>query len=207
MPDLHLSRDQLTAWRDEGAGDRGRIVTHLAACAACREVAADVERNRPPESGPLRFDAGDFAARGYRAGEVTAAPRVTRRWIWVAAAASLMAVALVPAWLERFDDGPEATRGGGPAITPVQPVDVSVSVDELTFEWKGTSSDDRVRLNVVDLENPGAPLIEREVTGSHYSPTPEERRRFRAGQSVHWYIEARGSSGGGTSPAARFRVR
>lgn len=58
-------------------------------------------------------------------------------------------------------------------------MDASVSADELAFEWKGTSNDDRVRLHVVDLDNPGQPLIERDVAGSRYTPTAEERRRFR----------------------------
>jgi hypothetical protein len=84
--------------------------------------------------------------------------------------------------------------------------DVSVSADELIFEWRGASATDRVRLSVVDLDRPDQPLLEREVTGARYEPTADERRRFRSGQSVHWYLERRSGSGG-PSPAARFRVR
>jgi predicted anti-sigma-YlaC factor YlaD len=205
MSDVHLSRDELIEWRDDGAGDRVRIVTHLATCAACRDIAADVERNRPAAHVPSHFDAKDFVPSGYRAGKSAVSPRWARGWIWPAAAAALVVLAFVPVWLARSNGGPEVMRGA-PALVPVRPVDVSVSVDELSFEWRGTSADDRVRLNVVDLDRADEPLIEREVTGSRYEPTPEERRRFRSGQSLHWYVEAR-SGAGGTSPAASFRVR
>jgi hypothetical protein len=206
MPDLHLSRAELTAWRDEAVGDRRRIITHLAACAACREIAADVERSRPADSGPLRFDPGDFVAHACRAGALVAPRGSATRWSWLAAAAALVAVALVPMWIARSRESPDVMRGGQAAVALVQPVDVAVSVDELTFEWKGTAGVDRVRLNVVDLDRAGEPLIEREVSGSQYQPSPEERRRFRPGQSLHWYVELLGGPGG-TSPAARFRVR
>ena len=207
MSELHLSRDELIAWRDEGAGDRTRIVAHLAACEACRGIAADVERNRPVDEALPRFDARDFVASGYRAVATATTSRTARRWMWPAAAAALIVLALVPVWLARVDDAPDTLRGNQTALVPVRPVDdVSISADELTFEWRGASATDRVRLNVVDLDQPDQPLIEREITGSRYEPTVDERRRFRSGQSVHWYLEPRSGSGG-PSPTARFRVR
>lgn len=206
MADLHLSRAELTAWRDEGAGDRTHIVAHLAACPACRAIAADVERDRPAEGAPARFDSGDFVSRGYRVAQPAAAPRAARPWVWAAAAAALIALVSVPVWLTRGGDEQVVTRGTGASIVPVRPAnDESVTADALAFEWSGTPPDGRVRLNVVDLDRPAEPLIEREVSGTRYEPTPEERGRFRPGQSLHWYVEARGGAGG-TSPAARFRV-
>jgi hypothetical protein len=203
---LHLSRDELIAWLDEGAGDRTRLIAHLAACAVCRGIAADVERNRSAGSAPALFDAADFVSQGYRAGATAPAPRSARRWMWAAAAAALLVVAVAPLWMTRSGGEPDTMRGGT-ALAPVRPVDdVAVSADDLIFEWRGASATDRVRLNVVDLDRPDQPLIEREVTGSRYEPTPDERRRFQSGQSVHWYVERRSGSGG-PSPTGRFRVR
>lgn len=206
MSDAHLSRQELTAWRDAGAGDRDRIVAHLAACAACSAAATDVERDRPVEPRPHRFNPAEFVPRGYRAG-TTAAPPWAGRWIWLAATAALLALAVIPMRLGRDDSPSGAVRGGTPALAPVRPVDVAVAIDELTFEWTGLATGVGVRLTVVDLDRPAEPLIDRDVEGSRYEPLPEERRRFQPGQSLHWYVEVRGGTGAGTSPAARFRVR
>jgi hypothetical protein len=206
MADLHLSRAELTAWRDESAGDRGRIVTHLAACAVCRAMAADLERERPGGDQPERFEAGSFAARGYQVGRPDIS-RAAPRWVWATAAAALVAVVVVPVWLARVGNEPAVIRGTDAAIALVRPAgDASVTLDALAFEWSGPSPDARVRLNVIDLDRPAEPLIEREVTGSRYEPTPEERGRFGPGQSLHWYVEALDGSGN-TSATARFRVQ
>jgi hypothetical protein len=207
MADAHLSREELTAWRDEGTGDRDRLVSHLAACAACREAAAEVERDRPADVHPQRFDPADFVASGYRAGQ-PAAPRMAHRWIWVAATAALLALAVIPLTRPgRDDDQSSAMRGDTQAIVPIRPVDQTVAAGELTFEWKGTGDGERVRLTVVDLGRPSEPLIDREVAGTRYEPLPEERARLQPGQSLHWYVEVRGGGATRTSPAARFRVR
>jgi hypothetical protein len=209
VPDAHLSRTELIEWRDSGAGDRVRIVSHLAVCAACRAVAAAVERQRPLDSdiGTPRFEPADFVERGYRAGTSAPVGGMTHRWWWPAAAAALIALAVVPLWLARSTDPLSTMRGDATAIRLVRPVATAVSAGELVFEWSGVATGDRVRLNVVQLDRSGQPLIEREVTGTRYVPTPEERQRFLAGQSVHWYVERLGGSGGETSPAAEFRVR
>ncbi len=123
--------------------------------------------------------------------------------MWPAAAAAVVVLALVPLWLTRFDQSPGVMRGGVATLVLVRPSNVSVSSADLVFEWRGPSATDRVRLNVIDLDRADAPLIDRDVTGSRYEPTPEERSRFRSSQSVHWYIQA----GSETSPAASFRVR
>jgi len=203
MSDGHLSRTELVAWRDDGAGDRARIVEHLATCAPCRAMAAEVERLRPVETALPRADARDFVAQGYRAGGAATRARSLRPWLWPAAAAAVIVLALVPVWQSRFSGEPNTMRGAT-APTLVRPVDTTVAIDALVFEWKGEAA--RVRLNVVDLARADAPVIQRELTGSRYEPTAEERGRFSSGQSLYWFVEAIGGTGG-TSPAARFRVQ
>lgn len=205
MPDLHLSRHEIAAWREISRGDRERIVAHLATCAACRGVAADLERNQPADSEPERFRPEDFVARGYQVGQHRSATESARRWPWVAAAAAMIAAVLLPMWMERVEQS-SALRGGEAHLELVAPVNVTVPVEKLTFEWKLTSANARVRLNVVDLDRAGEPLIEREVIGLGYEPSADEKRRFRSGQSVHWYVENL-SAPGGSSATARFTVQ
>jgi hypothetical protein len=205
MIDGHLSRAELTTWRDDGLGDRAQIAAHLAACAECRQIAAAIERQRL-DPGATSFDAGSFVERGYRAGGTPIGLRIAYRWWVPAAAAALLAIAVMPWWWARSGDRPGAIRGTS-AIALVRPVEGSVSAADLVFEWTGTAATDRVRLNVVRLERPGEPLIEREVVGSRYEPTPDERRGFQSGASLHWYVERLSGAGGETSPSAEFRVR
>lgn len=203
MSDLHLSRSELAGWRDHGHGDRGRIVAHLAACGECRHVAAELERERPleAEARPGRFSATDFVAAGRRAGR---APRI--RLGYLAAAASLVLAALVvPRWLP--DSEEPAVRGSAAVVAPVHPVDATISADALTFEWTAAANAGPLRLVVMAPDDAGAPAIDREVTGTRYAPTREERSRLRAGHQYYWFVEYRGAgAGAGVSASARFRL-
>jgi hypothetical protein len=210
VSEAHLSRAALTAWRDRGAGDRERLIAHLAACATCRHLAAELDRERPLDAGaqPVHLRPADFVATGRRAGRP---PAHTVRQPWrlagLAAAASLVVGAiLVPAW---FRTPPESgPRGGGAVVAPVAPVDATVATDSLAFEWTAGAQAGPLRLVVIALDNAGAPVIDRDVIGSRYAPTADERARLRAGTDYHWFVEYRGAGGGsGVSAAARFRLR
>jgi hypothetical protein len=204
MADAHLSTAELQRWRDEGAGDRAHIVGHLAACPACRQTAADLERDRPADGMPERFDPRDFAPAGYRAGPRQAVSR--GRLAWMAAAAALVVgVVSVPLLLR---DRPGSTlRGGADAVTLVRPVDTPVARKDVAFEWRVSSGVEVVRLTVTTLDGAAAPLIERDVSGTRYVPTDEERGRLRPGQAIHWFVDYREAGGAtGTSPAARFTL-
>ena len=207
MADVHLSSSELMRWRDEGAGDRDVIVAHLAFCAACRRMAADLERERPPESGPVRFQPRDFVADGYRAGSRRVLPAAATRLVYLAAAACfVLAVVFLPSWLRERSES--AIRGGGAPVVLVRPVDSTVPSQDLAFEWKADPGVDRFRLHVIAIDDPGKPLIEREVSGTRYEPTQEERSRLQPGRDLHWFLEYRdGGTATGTSPAARFRLR
>jgi hypothetical protein len=210
MAEWHLSPAELEAWRDRREGDQARIVGHLAACATCRHAAADLERERPiaPDALPSRFDAADFAAVGRRAGGARApVVGLPRRTAYLAAAATLVLAALVvPQWWPQGQDE-SSTRGAEAVVTPVAPVDTDVAIDAFTFEWTAATTAGPLRLVVMALDEP-APLVDRDVSGTRYAPTPDERRRFAAGREYHWFVEYRGAGAGpGTSASARFRVR
>lgn len=204
MADAHLSTADLLRWRDQGAGDRARIVAHLASCSACRLTAAELERERPADAPPARFDPQDFAPAGHRAFRRHGVSRI--RLAWMAAAAALVVAAIwIPARL--WDGSGSTLRGGQVPVTLVRPVGTSVTVRDLTFEWKPDAGVEVVRLTVTTLDGAATPLIEREVTGTHYAPTAEERGRLRPGQPIHWFVDYREAGGStGTSPAARFTL-
>jgi hypothetical protein len=207
MSDAHLSTTELVRWRDDGAGDRDRIVGHLAVCAVCRHAAAELEQERPADVAPSRFDPKEFVPAGYRAGARPAAPKTFTRLVYVAAAAVVvMAAVLVPAWLR--DRADSTVRGGDTAVVLVRPVDATVALSDLAFEWKAEPGFERFRLTVVAVADPGKPVIDREVTATRYVPTDDERRRLSSGQSLHWFVEYRNAAGVvGTSPSARFTLR
>jgi hypothetical protein len=207
MSEAHLSPSELVQWRDAGVGDRERIVAHIAACAVCRRAAADLERERPAEAAAARFDAQDFVPAGYRAGwRGRRAPWTTRAASLAAAAAIVLAVILVPWFLRDRTDS--TLRGGDARVALVRPVDVEIRTPDLAFEWKAEAGVDRIRLTVIAIDAPAKPLIDREVTGSRYVPTDDERGRLPAGQPLHWFIDYRDASGAtGTTPATRFSVR
>jgi hypothetical protein len=207
VADAHLSPSELTRWRDHGEGDRDRIVAHLALCATCRHAAAELERHRPADDGPAQFMPQDFVAHGYRSGTRTAATGATKRLMYLAAAAAVvLAAVFVPSWWRSRSDS--ALRGGDTVVTLVRPVDSTVSAQELAFEWTAAPGVDRLRLYVVAIDDPAAPLIDRDVSGTRYEPAADERSRLQPGRELHWFIEYRdGGTASGTSPAASFRVR
>jgi hypothetical protein len=209
MSETHLSRSELVGWRDEGLGDRDRIIAHLADCGPCRHLAAELERERPMEAGasPTRFRPQDFVATGRRAGRSSPqAVNSPRRLGYLAAAASVvLAAVVVPMWLRQSTES--ALRGGGAVVAPVAPVDRSVAASGLTFEWTAGATAGPLRLVVVALDDAGAPVIDHDVTGTRYTPTADERGRFRAGREYHWFVEYRGAgAGAGVSASARFRI-
>jgi hypothetical protein len=209
MPDLHLTRDELLVWCDQGQGDRDRIVTHLASCAACRGVAAEIERARPvDEATPATFRPADFIAHGERLGPRPSTARIWKLAPLPLAAVLILGVFLLPRWLDRQGSGESTLRGGDDRITLVRPIDAALSAQDLVFEWKTSAELDRGRLNVFDVAAPGEPLIRREVTTGRYEPTAEERQRLPAGRALRWFVEYQDSRGVTvTSAAGRFTLR
>jgi hypothetical protein len=208
MADVHLSRREIVDWRDAGAGDRDRIVPHLATCATCRHLAAELERDRPPGSAsPERLRPEDFIAVGRRAaGTPARAFDMPRAAVYLAAAASLVltVVVLGPRLRESYDPTP---RGNESAVVPVSPKDAAVSAASVAFAWDASAAAGTLRLVVTTVDGSGRPVVDRPVTGTHYELTADERQRFERGREYYWFVEYGGAGiGAGTSAAARFRV-
>ena len=207
----HPTRSELEQWRDGGpTADGEHILGHLAACAQCAAAYAEIVRTRPVTEAPAAFNPRDFVQAGYGAYRRTSAPDRSPWWAsrvaYVAAAASIvLAAMIVPTWLRNRSES--TARGGGPPLVLVSPVDSSVAVQDLVFEWKANAGVDRVRLFVVAIDDPAKPLIDREVTGSRYEPASEERSRLQSGRELHWFLEYRDGTATATSPSARFRPR
>jgi len=204
MTDIHLSREDVIAWRDEGRGDRERIVAHLASCASCRHLAAEIERARPAGELPSRFAAADFADAGYRA----RSRRPGLRSWWRApvpltaaalAAAALLAVLVLPsrtsAPVPFADDGVRGTsiHAIAPAGTVPPPVE---------FRWASPLTADRFLLEVLDAD--GRVVYSTTVTVERASGDAALARALTPGVSYSWRVTALSAAGDAlTRSAAR----
>jgi hypothetical protein len=118
-----------------------------------------------------------------------------------------VAVGVLVSYLAQRPTGIALLRGNTTAVPQVTtPINETMPAAAVTFEWKGPT--DLARLVVVDVAQPQKPIIDREVAGERYEPTPEERKLLVSGHSYHWYVEAKGPQGRGrSSAAAQFEVR
>jgi hypothetical protein len=64
----HLTRREIEQWRDDGAGDRARVISQIAQCATCRALAAEAEREALAADTPSHFDPAAFAPHGHALG-------------------------------------------------------------------------------------------------------------------------------------------
>lgn len=97
----HPSDIELAAWIDEPGKGGADLAAHLAACANCREIVADIEAARTAIAidPPLPAEAELAAQRERIAAAIAGAPRsganVVRRLAWLAPLAAAAAVAAV----------------------------------------------------------------------------------------------------------------
>lgn len=204
MAHEHLTRREIEAWRNEGAGDRARIASQIAGCPTCREVAAEVERAQPPPSAPSRFDPADFRAAGHRAfppQRPAWGAAWGRRWA-LAAAAAILIVAVTPVVLQRLAP-PESDvlRGGG--LTLLAPAGEVASVDE--FRWVAGFSADTYLLEVLEARDT---VIFSAITRDMRLPVDADLRARLTPGSYRWRVTARDPAGDAMqrSPPAEFRV-
>lgn len=212
----HLADDELLRFLDHGWPDsRGPVLEHLAACESCSARYAEAIRTRPAGPGPTRFRPEEFAATGRRLYPPRRRGRFGLTVGWrpprpALAAAALLAVALGGYLLLRPGPTSPVYRGSGAAaaVRPVAPVDATVAREDLAFEWRGLPDGRQARLQIVDLSDPAHPILERDVSGSSYSPTSAERDRLQPGVTYRWFLLYRTETGSTeASSAARFQVR
>jgi len=206
----HFSLQELRDWR---AGqldhERARILSHLAACAACAAKLSNMARQDPAveEVADLTSDELEtFRQAGHAAGATLGR---SAGWSWpqlaTAAVLALAVGATVSVYLGQSGD--RITRGtAADTVVLRAPLGVVSRDDVTSFEWNATAG--RVRLVVIDLRAPGTPVIDRHVDGTRYDLTPSDRERFSANADYHWFVEWNDAAGAlRTSPVARFRVR
>jgi hypothetical protein len=190
---MHLTRDELLAWRDAPAEtDRARIVGHLAVCDECGATYADLIRTRPADDAMSRFDHRAFADRGYAARQ----PR-QGRWLRprvlvpaAAAAAVLLALALPAMRTERSLPGdPDAVRGSRlETIAPSGEI-----AGPLEFRWM--SPFDGVRYVVAVTDASGNHIATRESETARMIADAPLDATLRPGVRYRWTVSAVGAGG------------
>jgi hypothetical protein len=184
----HLTRDELRRWHDTGAaGDRERILTHLAACPECRTAYAAVGHIDPEPAGE---DYRGFVTRGLAAYDNRNQPSRWRRALWLgvpAAAAAVLLVALNVRQPVVPLSEPSTDVRGGTALAPEAPAG---AVDRVTaFRWSAPAGAARYRVTVRDAA--GREMFSRE---SAQSPITGIVLPLRPGRYA-WVVEALDASG------------
>jgi hypothetical protein len=149
----HLRRDELIQWRDHGhPEDRDRIVSHLATCASCAAMYAELIRTAPVASGPARFDPRDFVKRGYavrRDASTSAWPAIVSSWkVWAGAlSAAVVIIFLAP----RFDSNSGAVRDTD-SFTTLSGSSGFTSGVRLTVMFQPDVTEEALRRTLLEIE-------------------------------------------------------
>ena len=187
----HLTQAELTRWLGEGrAEDREAVLSHLAACDACRAALADLVNMQVPAADSARFEARDFVASGRDAYRPT--PRYATRRTWTIAMASLGVAAAVvlavaiPALRTNREQAPipAETRGGD--LNLLEPRgDIRGAFE---FHWSSPVAASTYRVTVFDAGNR---VIYTAVSRGERLPVPADvRARLVAGEKYSWSVDA-----------------
>jgi hypothetical protein len=190
----HLTHDELVRWRDAGpAADRERVLTHMAACEACRkEYAAMVRERSPAEPAAV---SQELLARGYAAYR---APRAASWWrsppLLVGlplAAAAVLAVILLPSARVPVLDRPADVQVRGSEIQLIAPVGRVATAT--SFRWSSPVAAGRFRLAVRDEK--GAVVYEATSGLEEAAAPPALQASLRPGVRYSWTVDALDSTG------------
>jgi len=145
----HLTRRELEAWHaGELDHDRDRVIAHLAACGACAEQLAAIERQASGNELETTIEMAAFREAGLRAGG--AGRPAVFDWRRLGMAAVLVLAVGSAAYFSMRSDGGGAERGGPPAaLSLIAPSGDVADGDVLRFTWTGTVP--QARVVIIDL--------------------------------------------------------
>lgn len=189
----HLTRRDLEAWhKGELDHDRARVIAHLAACGACAEQLADIERHADGNEGETRIEMAPFREAGLRAGG--AVQPVVFDWRRLGIAAVLVLAVGSAAYYSMRRDGSGVERGAAAeALTLNGPSGDVAATGALRFMWAGSVP--QARVIVIDLSAGSEPVIDRAVSGNGLELGAADRARLVAGKPYRWFIEYRDDAG------------
>lgn len=193
---MHLTRQELTAWRDgPPAADRARVVGHLAVCEECTSRLAELVRAAAPGAADApQLAPGDYVQRGYgvmqkRRGQLI----VFRPQVLIplaAAAVILLAVWLPASWQGsgRVDETP-VMRGTHPqTLTPAGEVS-----GPLEFTWASPVSPDRYGIEILDAA--GQRVFYRETRDARLASDGALEAVLQPGAQYTWTVAALDDAG------------
>jgi len=184
----HLSAGELRTWYEQGrAGDRPRVIGHLAECDECRRaLSALAMSDTPAVSDSPVISTEQAVPLGYAARQPDASSSAWPRWLrpayGLAGAAAIVVVVLL------------ATRGGAPAPddavrgSELVAMTPSGAAGNLQFKWQSPFAAASYRVTVRDAK--GVLIFEMATRGSEIEPDPTLRGRVVGGESYTWQVTA-----------------
>lgn len=189
----HLTRRDLEAWHaGELDHDRARVIAHLAACAACAEQLADIERHASGDEGETMIEMAPFREAGLRAGG-SEGPAIFD-WRRLGMAAVLVLAVGTAAYYSMRRDGGGPERGTATEALMLNGPSGDVAAGG-TWRFTWTGSVPQARLIIIDLAAGSAPVIDRAVSGNELELEAPERATLLAGKPYRWFIEYRDETG------------
>lgn len=194
----HLTRDELTRWRDEAPpAERDHIVGHLATCDTCGALYAELVRTRPAKHFATKLRPADFVARGYRAYAPAKAGAWTfRDWrVWSTVAAAVVVIVTGTLLTPSVDRGSKPLAGGsevrGTSIQVLSPI--GIVTPPVTFRW---SSPVRATTYSLEVRDETQALVHSAKVRAEEAPLPSNLQNgLTPGGRYFWVVVALDAAG------------